>query len=45
MTGNAALFAWLVDLNDYAGQTIAYSRMNGIIGTGPTGFHMRKAGQ
>lgn len=45
MTGNAALFAWIVDLNDYAGQTIAYSRMNGIIGTGPTGFHMRKAGQ
>jgi hypothetical protein len=45
MTGNAALFAWIVDLNDYTGQTIAYGRINGIIGTGPTGFHMRKAGQ
>jgi len=45
MTGNAALFAWIVDLNDYTGQTIAYGRMNGIVGTGPTGFHMRKPGQ
>lgn len=45
MTGNAALFAWVVDINDYCGQTIAYGRSNGIIGTGPAGFRMRKPGQ
>jgi hypothetical protein len=43
-SGTVVLLGWLNDLSEYEGQTIAYGRLNGVIGTGEK-FALRKPGQ
>jgi hypothetical protein len=42
--GMVFVMAWIDDLSEYEGQTIAYGRLNGVIGTGET-FALRPAGK
>jgi hypothetical protein len=43
-SGTVFLIGWLSDLSEYEGQTIAYGRLNGVIGTGEK-FALRPVGK